>query len=234
MNIKTIFLSQCFGLKNFLRQQSRPMHRFFHEKKELFVVYLRRLGLRIQNFSIISNNCSGGCIYQYFGLLYKTPTVGLYFSNKDYLKLIQNPRYYFSQELQFIALAESQGKTILPWRNIVFPVAKLGDIEVYFMHYKTEEEVREKWARRVQRIHYDRLVFMLAESKNMDPEHIETFEHIDHPNKIFLTIHDYPDCSSAVKVVDTFSDENHIPWLFLPVVSALPWKQVLNRMMKKV
>ncbi|MDD3468463.1 MAG: DUF1919 domain-containing protein [Thermoguttaceae bacterium] len=234
MNIKTIFLSQCFGLKNFLRQQSRPMHRFLREKKNLLVASLRRLGLRTRDFSIISNNCSGGYIYQYFGLLYKTPTVGLYFSNKDYLKLIQNPRYYFSQELQFIALAESQGKTILQRRNIVFPVAKLGDIEVYFMHYKTEEEAREKWTRRVQRINYDRLVFLFTESKHMDPEHIETFEHIGHPNKIFLTIHDYPDCSSAVKVVDTFSGENQIIWPFFPVVSALPWKQVLNRMMKKV
>ena len=72
------------------------------------------------------------------------------------------------------------GKTILkselvfiPWEQASYhyalveatpyPVAKLGDIEVYFMHYHSEEEAAEKWYRRIKRINPDHMIFKLSQ-----------------------------------------------------------------------
>ena len=37
-------------------------------------------------FTIISNNCWAGLVYQHFGLPYNTPTAGLFFFAQDYLE----------------------------------------------------------------------------------------------------------------------------------------------------
>ena len=40
------------------------------------------------NKCIISNNCWGGVIYESYSLPKLSPTVGMYFSPKDYLKFV--------------------------------------------------------------------------------------------------------------------------------------------------
>lgn len=47
-------------------------------------------------------DCTGGYIYQYYGIHYETPTEELEMSAGDYIKLIQNPRHYFEHPLHFI------------------------------------------------------------------------------------------------------------------------------------
>ena len=54
-------------------------------------------------------------------------------SERDYLKLIKNLRHYKDCKLMFI---ES---------NMGFPVAKLDDITINFMHYETEQQAEEQW-----------------------------------------------------------------------------------------
>lgn len=36
--------------------------------------------------------------------------------------------------------------------NITYPIGKLEDLEIHFLHYKTENEAREKWERRTLRM----------------------------------------------------------------------------------
>ena len=51
------------------------------------------------DFSIISNNCWGGLVYQYFGMEYLTPTVGLFFFPEDYLNFCKDFRRLMDCEL---------------------------------------------------------------------------------------------------------------------------------------
>ena len=60
---------------------------------------VRRLGLRTRDFTVLSNNCFGGFVYQRYGLPYRTPTAGLFFMPADYLRLLSDPRRYFSAPL---------------------------------------------------------------------------------------------------------------------------------------
>lgn len=74
----------------FIKQVLRPYYHAFVRMMK----WRRRIGLHYKDFSIISNNCTGGYVYQYYGISYKTPTEGVYFTTDDYLKLIANPRHF--------------------------------------------------------------------------------------------------------------------------------------------
>ena len=61
----------------------------------------RRVGIK-RKFTIFSNNCWGGRLYDKFGLMYLTPTIGLAMSPADFVKFCSNYNYYFSKEKNFV------------------------------------------------------------------------------------------------------------------------------------
>ena len=61
----------------------------------------RKNKLNSIDFSIISNNCFAGIVYQHFNLQYNTPTVGLYFYPDEYIKFCKKFDYYIGQKLTF-------------------------------------------------------------------------------------------------------------------------------------
>lgn len=154
----------------------------YRAQKDIKRVTLR-IRLRNKNFTIISNNCWGGFIYQKYGLEYRTPTIGLYFLGDDYVKFCASLDEYLSRQLAFIPWESSRFypelKDVKP-----YPVGKLGDIEVYFMHYHSEEEAREKWERRKSRINKERILFKLSQRECCSKEDVEKFMALPYKNKI--------------------------------------------------
>lgn len=110
-----------------------------------------------KRYSFITNNCSGGVIYGLLDMPYLSPTVGTAIEYCDYIKLATDPHYYFSQSPNFLHYENSHN-------GYLYPVGKIGDVTIRFVHYKTWDEVVEKWSRRVQRINYDNLFFLLDEA----------------------------------------------------------------------
>lgn len=154
---------------NKIKKILRPVYHYFVRLAK----WRRRIGLRSTDFSIISNNCTGGYVYQYFGISYKTPTEGLYFTTEDYLKIVERPEYYFNHKVELIDANESvlaqKGK------KITYPVGRIGDVEIYFMHYPDPKEALSKWHRRASRINFDKMFFLLTETELMKIEHINKF-----------------------------------------------------------
>lgn len=156
--------------------------------------FLRRLKIKNKDFSIISNNCWGGFIYQYFGLEYTTPTIGLFIYEKDYVKFCADLKHYLSLELEFIDVEHSKyynKVTENHTKEITYPIARLDDIEVFFMHYHSVDEAKAKWERRKQRINYDKLLFKISERNDCDEDTILNFINLNHKNKICFTHNDY-------------------------------------------
>lgn len=207
-------------MKNLLRKAKHILERKLK--------FYRRIGLKNKSAAIISNNCTGGYVYQYFGLTYNLPTAGLFFTGADYVKLCENTAHYFSHELQFISPEESKNKERLKNTNRwgEYPIARCDDIEIYFMHYHSEEEASAKWRRRISRVNYENMVFLLAESELSTATDIHSFCELSAPYKVCLTYHDYGDktiFSSRVAEMDAPS------WLPEIVLSSVNWKNVLNR-----
>ena len=119
-----------------------------------------------KDFTIISNNCWAGLVYQHFGLPYNTPTAGLFFFAQDYIKFVYSIKDYLAKPLKFISLEESRYcETLKQYGGecVKCPIAICGDIEIIFMHYHSTEEAEEKWRRRAARINWDNIIYKFSE-----------------------------------------------------------------------
>lgn len=142
-----------------------------------------RMKLSNKNFSIISNNCWGGFVYQKFGLKYTSPTIGLFFMGEDYVKFCKKLEYYTSLELVFIPFETSKNALLLN-RNEGYPVGVLDDIEIYFMHYKSEQEAKLKWEKRCARINFNNIIFKISQREGYTKKDIQDFMKLKWKNKI--------------------------------------------------
>ena len=86
------------------------------------------------DFTIIAPNCAAGLIYHRLGLQFLSPTINLWIEEAHYLRFCQNLRHYLDLPLEFII---PSGR----WH----PIAMCGDVKIYFNHYKTVEEARNKF-----------------------------------------------------------------------------------------
>ncbi|KXT44169.1 hypothetical protein HMPREF2531_04019 [Bacteroides intestinalis] len=177
------------GLKNKLKVSIR-------EKMNPYLApyRLQRLELMNRTFTIISNNCWGGHVYRYFGLSYNSPTIGLFFFAQDYIKFVENLPFYINKELSFISLEESHYCDKLREYGgecINCPIGRLADIEIIFMHYKTENEAAAKWQRRVQRINWNNLILKMSEQNGSTINDLKAFDALPYKKKVLFVTRDY-------------------------------------------
>ena len=74
---------------------------------------INKIGLKNKCFTIISNNCWGGFVYQKFNLQYRTPFVGLFIFAPDYIELLENFDILIEKKLFFIDAGSSKYKNLL-------------------------------------------------------------------------------------------------------------------------
>lgn len=113
---------------------------------------------------------------------------------KDYIKFVYHLKEYTTMPLNFITYKESRYRDILESRggdNIKCPIAIIGDIEVIFLHYKTDEEARNKWTRRCERIVWDHLLFKMSEQNLCEYSDLEAFDSFFAANKVLFVHKDY-------------------------------------------
>ena len=152
----------------------------------------RRRKLKDPKFTIISNNCWGGHVYRYFGVEYLTPTVGLYFFASDYTRFVSNLEYYMGLDLKFIDVNESKHKDMLIKRKQQnCPLGILDDVEIVFLHYKTQEEAYSKWNRRKKRMNWNHLVFKNSEMNQCTMEDLKAFDALPAEPKLCFVSQDY-------------------------------------------
>ena len=159
----------------------------------------RRKQLCDESFTIISNNCWGGHCYRYFSLPYNSPTVGLYFYPDDFIKFVQRLNHYMSMELKFIQPSMSKYYPLLVEKGeTAVPIGLLDDVEIVFLHYKTEQEALEKWNRRKARMNWDHLCFKFSEMNGCRNEHLQAFDALPYPDKFVFTVRRRPDIKCSV------------------------------------
>lgn len=158
----------------------------------------RKNKLNSIDFSIISNNCFAGIVYQHFNLQYNTPTVGLYFYPDEYIKFCKKFDYYIGQKLTFIKASNSKYFDDLKknhYENVI--VGMLDDVEIVFLHYKTEREAKDKWERGVHRLSKN-IIFKFNDQNGATYENLRDFDALPYKNKIMFTARNYPEFTSNV------------------------------------
>lgn len=165
---------------------------------------LRKRGrLKNRDFTILASNCNGSFMYYDLGLRYLTPTVNLSMPMDDFVKMAGNLRWYMEQE--FIELEPENG----------YPTGRLGDIKVYFVHYKSFKEGVQKWEERKKRINWDNLFLVGTEKDGCTYETLQRFEQLPYKNKVVFTHVEYPEFSSACHIKG-FEDKEELGVLTLP------------------
>lgn len=165
-----------------------------------------RENLKSTDFSIISNNCWGSFTYQKYGIEYKSPTVGLYILGHDFVKLCADWETYFGSKLEFIPWEQASYHYALI-NETPYPVAKLRDIEIYFMHYDSEKEAANKWYRRVKRINPDHMIFKLSQREECDKEDIEAFLKLPLKHRICFSYDQVPGAINIPELKGFSGDE---------------------------
>ena len=196
--------------------------------------WFRSLGLKHRDFTIISNNCFAGWVYQRFGIPYRTPTVGLYFMAEDFLKLLGDLPRHLKDELDFISPEDSRYRGYLTQAEPTvgqYPVGLLSDdIEVHFLHYANETTARAKWRRRAARVNWDRLIVKFSNQNLCGDHHVRTFDALPFAHKICFTSRPFPECASVVFLKESagqsfVSGEKRLYNRYLPIkryINAMP------------
>lgn len=167
--------------------------------------------LKNRDFTIISNNCWGGMVYKDYGIKYASPTVGLYFFAEEYIKFLKNIKSYMAMKLQFIDCSESKYYKYMIDNgidtNII--IGLLGDVEIVFLHYKSRNEVLEKWDRRKKRINWDNMIVKFNDQNLCTEELIEEFDMMNFRNKICFTAKPYKKLNSVI-VFDKYINKPYV------------------------
>lgn len=62
----------------------------------------RKKQLKSTDFTIISNNCWGGMIYESYNLPKESPTVGMFFMARDYIEFLSDLKGYVGGKLTYL------------------------------------------------------------------------------------------------------------------------------------
>ena len=157
----------------------------FYNAEDSVVKALRNLRCKLlrkrlvnKSPTIISVNCIGGVIYHNLGLRFNSPTINLYFSNEDFFNFVEDLQGFLETELIEVSEAKED-----------FPVGRLEyngkKVDVFFMHYETFEDAKNKWDERKKRVDFTNIyiMHMITEVRESD---IERFEKLPFKNKMMI------------------------------------------------
>lgn len=174
-------------------------------RNELYLPATRNLrvrGLKVREFTIISNNCWGGTVYESYGLPKQSPTVGMFVMPRDFIRLCSDIERYLSLPLEFVTPEESKYVDTLSsdsrWGSYL--VGKLGDVELEMLHHHDEAEARAKWERRVRRVRWDRLIFKLNDQNGAGERDFETFDALPLEHKVIFAAKVHPGVACCKRI----------------------------------
>ncbi|HHV7262490.1 TPA: DUF1919 domain-containing protein [Haemophilus influenzae] len=172
-----------------------------NKRQRFFINRSLQRKLTNQGMTVISANCVGAFILHDLHQPFNSPFVNLYLSPQDFLRYLQNMDFYRTQPLTFVQTEKS------------YPVGKLADLEIHFMHYHSEQEANEKWQLRTSRMKLDNLFIMMTDRDGVTEKDIQLFDQLPFKNKVIFTHKPYPAFKSAC-YIKGFEKQNQMGHIF--------------------
>lgn len=170
--------------------------------------------------TLITSDCFGGIAYHNLGLQFRSPTINLYFSKKDFIVFCNDIPSFFEAEL-----VEEKDDTVS------FPVGILvsgeNKVRLNFMHYKTFEEAKEKWDERKQRVDFSN-IHVIQIIDRATAEDIANFETIPYEKKMLITSENVTNSKYVVEH-KILKSKNHSHGQILTYPNALSLRRYMDR-----
>lgn len=133
--------------------------------------------IKESKITIMSRNCWAGLCYHRLGLPFLSPTINLFFEDKDFNKFMKDLDDYLSCPLSFVEnrYGEKVGRE--------YPVGRLGDIYIHFNHYSDFEEAKLSWERRKALVNKENI---LVVSSTTSMEETIEFESLPYDKKLIF------------------------------------------------
>ena len=149
--------------------------------------------LQNARLSIISRSCFGGIISNRLALPFRSPFINLHLSEKDFSRLLLNPRAYMEKDLVFAR------KDYREYSGFDVATYACGDISLVMEHYRDFDEAVTKWNERKKKINWDNLLIAtITES----PEVLREFDTLPYDKKVCF-VPFKSDLKSAFYIPDT-------------------------------
>lgn len=174
---------------------------WFNRQKRKAINQRNQQRLINHSMSVIASNCNGAFILHDLNEQFRSPFVNLYLEPADFVKYLQNMTAYNQMELGFISTDKP------------YPVGKLADITLHFMHYHSEQEAREKWQERLKRLNLENLFIMMTDRDGCTYQDLQDFDRLPFENKVVFTHKPYPEIRSSV-YIKGFENQNKVGDLF--------------------
>lgn len=174
------------------------------------------------NPTIISCNCIGGILYHELNLQFLSPTINLYMNCEDFIKFCERLEYYLSLE-------------IVPYEGEIerdYPLGMLGDLLLYFVHYKSLEEAKSKWNNRKSRINWDNIYIIATDRDGLTDELLARFLALPYINKKIFA--HFPRDEKEVVYIKGYENEKQIEGLMFKtlgghyLIDQFDWVNWLN------
>lgn len=158
---------------------SRIMAKLQSLKNERTVKAVRSR-LKNTDMSIIAQNCIGGVFAHDMNLQFCSPTVNLYIPAADFVRFVNGLEYYLAAELEL-----HQGEQ--------YPVGRIDDVELHFVHYETCEQAKESWERRKKRVDLNRVLVLSTDRDGFNTAVFEQWKTIRYPKLLFTARREFAD-----------------------------------------
>ena len=164
----TTFLLLLWALLSFF------IIKYLHLK---FIIYTTIKKLSTTTF--VSVDCSVGELYRQLNLPYLSPFTDILLGALAYNNILKDIKFHLSQPVTFISrenalTLKEENEHIL----VDYPIFQLGspNIEIHWIHSHNEEDIKNKWNRRKEKINYERIITINApkEYKNKFFRNIQT------------------------------------------------------------
>ena len=183
--------------------------------RRIFKNYLNKKDIKSLNnkeFVIVANNCWGGEVYKWYKKPYNSPFVGLFLYSPCFIKVVSDFDKYMSKELIFLKnskyLKEEQS----------YPIGLIGDAEIHFLHYKTEEEATDKWTRRKERMlkvkDKNNYFFKICDMYNSSESILNKFHKLSYKNKVSFGVKNFTSLKehNHITIKESYKNQNkHVP-----------------------
>lgn len=194
--------------------------------KDDLAMNIQRRQLKNDAFTIIANDCWGAEVYRHFNLAYQTPFVGLFVMAPCFIKMLKKLKPYMEAELTFVSQSKYEERnTDRQARNKFYPIGVLdNDVEIHFLHYKDDDDARETWNKRRQRINWNNLFFKFDSAKDGSTlELVKEFDALPFEKKLCVGKQTFPGISCSVGFSNWQVDGAKMYRISLEKVNMINW-----------